>query len=167
MMQSSDLAALLDASFARWKVEARAERTGGGAVRVRRGAGDDLLRVEPRRRGNGERPARILDGEPLASVLEVLREVRFALDPDFTPARLRISAPPPDDGNADAGAGGPAARTAAPRHGIDGGDGRIPVFVLTGFLGNGKTTLLNRLLRTEGLRDTAVVVNELGAIGID
>ena len=49
----------------------------------------------------------------------------------------------------------------------EGGDGRIPVFVLTGFLGSGKTTLLNRLLRAEELRDTAVVVNELGAIGID
>ena len=165
--RSPDLASLLDASFAQWKVEARAERTGGGAVRVRRGGGDDLLRVEPRRRGDGGRPDWTLDGEALASVLEVLREVRFALDPAFTPARLRISAPPPDDGDADAGADGPEARTAAPRRGTEGGDGRIPVFVLTGFLGSGKTTLLNRLLRTEGLRDTAVVVNELGAIGID
>ena len=171
--RSSDVASLLDASFAQWKVEARAKRTGDGAVLVQRGAGDDLLRVEPRRRPDDGQPAWTLDGEALASVLEVLREVRFALDPDFTPARLRISAPPPDDGDADtdadagAGADSPEARTAAPRSGTEGVGGRTPVFVLTGFLGSGKTTLLNRLLRAEGLRDTAVVVNELGAIGID
>ena len=161
----SDLASLFDASFAQWKVEARAERTDDGAVLVRRGGGDDLLRVEPLRRADEGPAAWTLGGEALASVLEVLREVRFALDPDFTPARLRISAPPPDDG--DAGADGSEARTAAPRRGTEGAVGRIPVFVLTGFLGSGKTTLLNRLLRAEGLRDTAVVVNELGAIGID
>jgi G3E family GTPase len=44
---------------------------------------------------------------------------------------------------------------------------RVPVAVLTGFLGSGKTTLLNRLLKHPELRDTAVIVNEFGAIGID
>jgi G3E family GTPase len=43
----------------------------------------------------------------------------------------------------------------------------IPVFVLTGFLGSGKTTLLQRLLRQPRLANTAVVINELGEIGID
>jgi G3E family GTPase len=42
-----------------------------------------------------------------------------------------------------------------------------PVTVITGFLGSGKTTLLNALLRDPGLRDTAVLVNEFGAVGID
>ena len=39
--------------------------------------------------------------------------------------------------------------------------------MITGFLGAGKTTLLNRLLRDPGLRDTAVLVNEVGEIGLD
>jgi G3E family GTPase len=43
----------------------------------------------------------------------------------------------------------------------------IPLTVLTGFLGAGKTTLLNRLLRDSELSDTAVLVNEVGEIGID
>ena len=159
--RSPDLASLLDASFDQWEVEARAERTDDGTVLVRRGGGGDLLRVDPRRRADGGRAAWTLDGDPLASVLEVLREVRFALDPDFTPARLRISAPPPADED------GSETRASTPRREAEGAGGRLPVFVLTGFLGSGKTTLLNRLLRAEGLRDTAVVVNELGAIGID
>jgi G3E family GTPase len=43
----------------------------------------------------------------------------------------------------------------------------IPVAVLTGFLGSGKTTLLNTALRAPGMENTAVVVNELGDIGLD
>ena len=42
-----------------------------------------------------------------------------------------------------------------------------PVSVITGFLGSGKTTLLNALLRHPEMRDTAVLVNEFGEIGID
>ncbi|HEX4858808.1 MAG TPA: GTP-binding protein, partial [Usitatibacteraceae bacterium] len=41
------------------------------------------------------------------------------------------------------------------------------VSILTGFLGAGKTTLLNRLLAHPDLRDTAVLVNEFGAVAID
>ena len=44
---------------------------------------------------------------------------------------------------------------------------KTPVFVLTGFLGSGKTTLLNRLLREPALADSAVIVNELGAVALD
>jgi G3E family GTPase len=43
----------------------------------------------------------------------------------------------------------------------------LPVTLLTGFLGSGKTTVLNHLLRQPGLSRTAVIVNELGEIGID
>ena len=46
-------------------------------------------------------------------------------------------------------------------------DGRIPVYLLTGFLGSGKTTLLNASLRDPALARTAVIVNELGDIGLD
>lgn len=46
-------------------------------------------------------------------------------------------------------------------------DARVPVTVLTGFLGSGKTTLLQRLLIGEEGADTAVLINELGEIGLD
>ena len=44
---------------------------------------------------------------------------------------------------------------------------KTPVVLLTGFLGSGKTTLLSRLLERPELGETAVIVNELGEIGID
>jgi G3E family GTPase len=43
----------------------------------------------------------------------------------------------------------------------------LPTTVLTGFLGSGKTTLLRRALVSPELADTAVVINEIGEIGID
>jgi G3E family GTPase len=43
----------------------------------------------------------------------------------------------------------------------------IPVNLITGFLGSGKTTLLNRLLKAPELANTAVLVNEFGAVGLD
>ena len=46
-------------------------------------------------------------------------------------------------------------------------DNRIPVTLLTGFLGSGKTTLLNKLLSHAGMKDTAVIINELGEEGLD
>src|SRR3982751_343958 len=44
---------------------------------------------------------------------------------------------------------------------------RIPVTVVTGFLGSGKTTLIRELLRRPEGANTAVVINEYGEIGID
>jgi G3E family GTPase len=44
---------------------------------------------------------------------------------------------------------------------------QLPVTVLTGFLGSGKTTILGELLLHPALARTAVIINELGEIGLD
>ena len=44
---------------------------------------------------------------------------------------------------------------------------KIPVTIFTGFLGSGKTTLLNRVLADPQFADSAVIINEFGAISID
>ena len=46
-------------------------------------------------------------------------------------------------------------------------DNRIPVSVLTGFLGAGKTTILNRILTAKAAKDIVVIINEFGEVGID
>jgi G3E family GTPase len=44
---------------------------------------------------------------------------------------------------------------------------RVPVLLVTGFLGSGKTTLVNRLLKSHHFARAAVVVNEYGEVSID
>jgi G3E family GTPase len=44
---------------------------------------------------------------------------------------------------------------------------RIPVTLVTGFLGSGKTTLINAALRSNELARTVVIVNEFGEVGLD
>jgi G3E family GTPase len=46
-------------------------------------------------------------------------------------------------------------------------EARLPVALLTGFLGSGKTSLLRRALASGAWTDTAVLINELGEIGLD
>ena len=43
----------------------------------------------------------------------------------------------------------------------------IPVSILTGFLGSGKTTMLRHLLGQPEFARTAVIINEFGEIGLD
>ncbi|PWE33005.1 cobalamin biosynthesis protein CobW [Maritimibacter sp. 55A14] len=44
---------------------------------------------------------------------------------------------------------------------------KLPVTVITGFLGSGKTTLISHLMRNPGGKRLAVVVNEFGNVGVD
>lgn len=44
---------------------------------------------------------------------------------------------------------------------------RVPIHVLTGFLGSGKTTVLNHLVGSPEFRSTLVIVNEFGEVGLD
>jgi cobalamin biosynthesis protein CobW len=44
---------------------------------------------------------------------------------------------------------------------------KVPVTIVTGFLGAGKTTLISHLIRNAGGRRLAVVVNEFGSLGVD
>jgi len=43
----------------------------------------------------------------------------------------------------------------------------LPVVLLTGFLGSGKTSFLRRVLADDAAADTAVLINEFGEIGLD
>jgi G3E family GTPase len=45
--------------------------------------------------------------------------------------------------------------------------GRIPVSIITGFLGSGKSTLINKLLKRPDMNKVAVIVNEFGEQSID
>ncbi|MGN1281302.1 MAG: CobW family GTP-binding protein [Succinivibrio sp.] len=44
---------------------------------------------------------------------------------------------------------------------------QIPVDIITGFLGSGKTTLLNHWVNSTELKDTLVLINEFGDVGLD
>lgn len=44
---------------------------------------------------------------------------------------------------------------------------RVPVTLVTGYLGSGKTTLIAALMRRDDMAGTAVIVNELAEVGID
>jgi G3E family GTPase len=43
----------------------------------------------------------------------------------------------------------------------------FPLTIVTGFLGAGKTSLLNRLLRDPAAASALVIINEFGEIGLD
>ncbi len=64
----------------------------------------------------------------------------------------------PEQGSAAAENGARAAEAQSKKAGI---------IVITGYLGAGKTTLFNRILTSEHGRRVAVIVNEIGVVGID
>jgi G3E family GTPase len=54
-----------------------------------------------------------------------------------------------------------------PHQPLLGSEARLPVTVISGFLGSGKTTLVNHILANRHGLKVAVIVNEIGDIGID
>jgi G3E family GTPase len=44
---------------------------------------------------------------------------------------------------------------------------RVAVFLVTGFLGSGKTTLVREMLAHPGMADSALIINEFGEVGLD
>lgn len=44
---------------------------------------------------------------------------------------------------------------------------KIPIIIVSGFLGSGKTTLLSKILKDSAMKNTAVLVNEYGKVGLD
>jgi G3E family GTPase len=44
---------------------------------------------------------------------------------------------------------------------------KLPVTIISGFLGSGKTTLISKLVRHPAMNRVAVIINEIGEIGID
>lgn len=44
---------------------------------------------------------------------------------------------------------------------------KLPVTVVTGFLGSGKTTLISHLMQNPGGKRLAIIVNEFGDVGVD
>jgi G3E family GTPase len=49
----------------------------------------------------------------------------------------------------------------------EGGDVGISVYLLTGYLGSGKTSLLKNWLQQPEFKDAALIINELGEVGLD
>lgn len=50
---------------------------------------------------------------------------------------------------------------------IQPGDHRLPITLVTGFLGSGKTTVIRHLLSAPRFANAAIIVNEFGDVGID
>jgi len=55
----------------------------------------------------------------------------------------------------------------ASSHTADSASSLVPVTLLTGFLGSGKTTVLNHLVRQSELSDALVIINEFGEMALD
>jgi G3E family GTPase len=154
-------------------------------------AGDGLLvstvfgrRVLVRRASEVERPARwimqVLGAKggaagperTAASIVGLLGALRRALGSASAGGRaLRIvpsgnptSPPTPREAQLSRSEPAESGHPAGPPRPID---EATPVSVVTGFLGSGKTTLIQKVLRDPRFARTAVIVNEFGEIGLD
>jgi hypothetical protein len=80
---------LLTESLAAWRVARNVERTGDGAIVI---GGDKRIRIEPAPQDSMFRWMVAIDGRKrlALSLLAVLRQVREALDPDYSANRARI-----------------------------------------------------------------------------
>lgn len=175
----TDLLGLIKDSLLLWGVWGRCASTEGDLV-VSTAFGQ---RVLVRRGNESERPARWIlqvleakDGRlgpdrPAGSIVGLLGALRKVLGVQARGQGLRIAA-----------SGGPAspARAAAaqttssrPRNADSSVSSSLAsplptsVSVVTGFLGSGKTTFIQKVLRDLHFSRTAVIVNEFGEIGLD
>lgn len=44
---------------------------------------------------------------------------------------------------------------------------KIPISIVSGFLGSGKTTLLSQILKDGAYKNSAIIINEMGEVGLD
>ena len=44
---------------------------------------------------------------------------------------------------------------------------KVPVSIITGFLGSGKTTLIKHLVAQPSMNNIALIINEFGEVGLD
>jgi G3E family GTPase/ABC-type branched-subunit amino acid transport system substrate-binding protein len=138
-----------------WGVEGRGEWAGDEWV-LTTAAGSVALRAATL----AEQPARWMirrdNGRwrPSLSLTGLLAALRSALDVPAA-SRLRIVDPPV------------ALPAVAAESASSPASDKPPVLVVTGFLGSGKTTLIQRMLQDPAYAGTAVIVNEFGAVALD
>jgi len=176
----TDLRGLITDSLLLWGVWGRCVGTADGLL-VSTLFGQ---RVLVRRASEAERPAfwimRVLDGKggaacrdrPAGSIVGLLGALRKVLGAAKGGGRvLRIvpsscPASPLEPGETQARLGAPASSdnpASSPEEFAE----ATRVSVVTGFLGSGKTTLIQKVLRDPRFARTAVIVNEFGEIGFD
>jgi G3E family GTPase len=187
-MDPNRLARFLQATLASWQVAGTVQVDPVTGTLVVRGSRDALATIERSPAGDpfrwyvrwhegasADATARM---RPCGSLVGVLSALRRAFGVERGSA-IRI-APVPEE-NEDSGPDATAASSAGSRAERSmphadacrpGGSGtgfgeRIPVSVITGFLGSGKTTLVAQMLRHPAMGRTAVIVNEFGEIGLD
>jgi G3E family GTPase len=177
----TELRGLITDSLLLWGVWGRCVWTSDGLL-VSTALG---RRVLVRRAGEAERPARwimqvlsekgggaVCPERPAGSIVGLLGALRKVLGPVQAGGRALRIVPsggptlPPQFRGAQARRGEPA-NSDHPESSPGALAGAVPVSVVTGFLGSGKTTFIQKVLRDPRFARTAVIVNEFGEIGLD